>query len=289
MASLALQARERGAGVVLSGVSGMEDLDHGVVVVFVVTLETGVGAPFGVTRGRLWLGTIHGAVRLDAAAFPFNATPPVVEIGEVRADDRSLPLGPTVSVPPLTARLRLSFTSSASLYPERTCFRFRVEGVEAFVDADALNALAQVDTWPRHVPPTSILTPHPGEMARLCGCTTREVQADRIAMARSMASQWSQVVLLKGAYSVVAAPDGRTVVLPFANPALATAGSGDVLAGAIVGLLSQGLAPFEAAVLGGYLHGLAGELARNDLGKAGTLAGDLLARLPLAIRQLESV
>jgi NAD(P)H-hydrate epimerase len=161
--------------------------------------------------------------------------------------------------------------------------------VPLVLDADALNALAQVDTWPRHAPPNSILTPHPGEMARLCGCTTREVQADRIAMARSMASRWSQVVLLKGAYSVVAAPDGRTVVLPFANPALATAGSGDVLAGAIVGLLSQGLAPFEAAVLGGYLHGLAGELARNELGKAGTLAGDLLARLPLAIRQLESV
>ncbi len=94
--------------------------------------------------------------------------------------------------------------------------------------------------------------------------------------------------MLKGAYTVVAAPDGRVVVLPFANPALATAGSGDVLAGAIVGALAQGLAPFEAAVVGGYLHGLAGELARQELGEAGVVASDLLGRLPVAIRQLRA-
>ena len=95
-------------------------------------------------------------------------------------------------------------------------------------------------------------------------------------------------MLLKGAYTIVAAPDGRVVVLPFANPALATAGSGDVLAGSIVGCLAQGVAPFEAAVLGGYLHGLAGELARVEIGDAGVVAGDLLGRLPGAIRQLRS-
>jgi len=154
------------------------------------------------------------------------------------------------------------------------------------IDADALNALAQTDGWPAQLPARCILTPHPGEMARLCGCSTADVQADRLGLARRKAAEWGQIVLLKGAYSTVAAPDGRQVVLPFANPALATAGSGDVLAGAIVGLLSQGLAPFEAAVLGGYLHGLAGELARLEIGEAGMMAGDLLPRLPLAIRQL---
>lgn len=156
------------------------------------------------------------------------------------------------------------------------------------IDADALNALAQSERWREHLPPRAILTPHPGEMARLCGCSTRDVQADRIGMARARAADWNAVVVLKGAYTVVAAPDGRSAVLPFANPALATAGSGDVLAGAIVGALAQGLAPFEAAVLGGYLHGLAGELARQELGDAGVVAGDLLIRLPIAMRQLRA-
>jgi NAD(P)H-hydrate epimerase len=156
------------------------------------------------------------------------------------------------------------------------------------IDADALNALAQTHGWHEHLPPQAILTPHPGEMARLCGCSTREVQADRIGIARAKAAEWNAVVVLKGAYTVIAAPDHRVAVLPFANPALATAGSGDVLAGAIVGALAQGLAPFEAAVVGGYLHGLAGELARQELGEAGVVAGDLLGRLPLAMRQLRA-
>ncbi len=156
------------------------------------------------------------------------------------------------------------------------------------IDADALNALAQSERWQEHLPPQAILTPHPGEMARLCGCSAREVQADRIGLARAQAAEWNAVVVLKGAYTVVAEPTGRAIVLPFANPALATAGSGDVLAGAIVGALAQGLAPFEAAVVGGYLHGLAGELARQELGEAGVVAGDLLIRLPLAMRQLRA-
>jgi NAD(P)H-hydrate epimerase len=156
------------------------------------------------------------------------------------------------------------------------------------IDADALNALAQSPHWHEHLPSNAILTPHPGEMARLCDCTTADVRADRLRFAQRKATEWNQIVLVKGAYSVIAAPDGRTTVLPFANPALATAGSGDVLAGAIAGALAQGLAPFEAAVLGGYLHGLAGELARLEIGAAGVVAGDLLPRLPAAIRQLRA-
>lgn len=160
--------------------------------------------------------------------------------------------------------------------------------ISLVIDADALNALAQTERWHEHAPAQAILTPHPGEMARLCGCSTQDVRADRVGLARRKAAEWNVVVLLKGAYTVVASPDGRAVVLPFANPALATAGSGDVLAGAIVGCLAQGLAPFDAAVLGGYLHGLAGERARTDIGEAGVVAGDLLGRLPGAIRQLRS-
>jgi hydroxyethylthiazole kinase-like uncharacterized protein yjeF len=155
------------------------------------------------------------------------------------------------------------------------------------VDADALNALAEVDGWAERLPRPSILTPHPGEMARLMRLEDKSaLDQDRAGAARKMAAEWGHIVILKGAFTVIAHPEGRTVVLPFADPALATAGSGDVLAGAIVGLLAQGLLPFEAALCGAYLHGLAGEIARRDIGDAGVVAGDVLARLPAAIRQL---
>jgi NAD(P)H-hydrate epimerase len=155
------------------------------------------------------------------------------------------------------------------------------------LDADALNILAkQGDGWWKSLPADSILTPHPGEMARLTGSTTQEVQANRLETATDMAQKWQQIILLKGAHTIVAAPNSRTTVLPFANPALAKAGSGDVLAGAIVGLLAQGLPPFEAAVAGGYLHGLAGELARDNIGAMAVVAGDLVGFLPLATRMV---
>ncbi len=162
------------------------------------------------------------------------------------------------------------------------------------VDADALNALAAAGAgdpdaqWWMALPPETVLTPHPGEMARLMGggATSKDVQRDREGVSQHMAAKWKAIVVLKGAFTVVAAPDGRQIVLPFANPGLATAGSGDVLAGAIVGLRAQGVDAFEAAVAGAYLHGLAGDLARRDLGDMGMVAGDLPPRLPLAIRRL---
>lgn len=154
------------------------------------------------------------------------------------------------------------------------------------IDADALNILAQKKNWWKELRGSCLLTPHPGEMARLLRVETADVQADRIGIARHAAAEWGQVVLLKGACSVLASPEGHITILPFANPALATAGTGDILAGAIVGLLAQGLGLYEAALLGAYLHGLAGEMARQDLGDAGVVAGDLLPRLPLAIKRL---
>ena len=156
------------------------------------------------------------------------------------------------------------------------------------IDADGLNALAKAREWWTALPPDTILTPHPGEMARLMGgqATIRDIQADREGMSLEMAQKWQAVVVLKGAFTVVASPDGRLMVLPFANPGLATAGSGDVLAGAIAGLRAQGMAAFEAAVAGAYLHGLAGELARAELGDMGMAAGDLPPRLPPALRRI---
>jgi ADP-dependent NAD(P)H-hydrate dehydratase / NAD(P)H-hydrate epimerase len=153
-------------------------------------------------------------------------------------------------------------------------------------DADALNILAQIDQWWTRVPPHSILTPHPGEMTRLTGLSMKELEADRERVAIEFARRWGHVVLLKGAFTVIAAPDDRTILLPFANPALATAGSGDVLAGTIAALRAQGLPSFEAALCGGYLHGAAGELARQEIAAAGVLAGDLLSRLPRVLATL---
>jgi hydroxyethylthiazole kinase-like uncharacterized protein yjeF len=146
------------------------------------------------------------------------------------------------------------------------------------VDADGLNLLADMDDWPVNLPAGTILTPHPGEMSRLTGISIGKLkQHDRVELARSKAAEWNCVVLLKGAFTVVAAPDGQCLILPFANPALATAGSGDVLSGVIVALLGQGLDPFEAAALGGYLHGGAAQIAGVE---AGLLAGDLADLVP---------
>jgi NAD(P)H-hydrate epimerase len=154
------------------------------------------------------------------------------------------------------------------------------------IDADGLNILADLGDWPERVPPDTILTPHPGEMARLMGCSVDEVEADRVAVAREQAGAWRQVVVLKGAHTIVASPDGRVVIQPFANPGLATAGTGDVLAGTIVALRAQGLGSFESAAAGAFLHGLAGEIAREELGAVGMIAGDVLGRLPHAFQRL---
>ncbi len=152
------------------------------------------------------------------------------------------------------------------------------------IDADGLNILARQDDWPNLLPPNTILTPHPGEMARLMSVPLSELkEMERVALARRQAAEWGCVVLLKGAYTVVAAPDGRCVLLPFANPALAVAGSGDVLSGIIVALLGQGLADYEAAVLGGYLHGAAATASGLD---SGLLAGEISDQLPSVRHQL---
>jgi len=151
------------------------------------------------------------------------------------------------------------------------------------IDADALNALAKVDGWWKSLPGEAVLTPHPGEMARLTGQDAHEIQQNRFDVAQDAAARWKQIVLLKGAHTIIAQPDGETWVLPFANPALATAGSGDVLGGAIAGLLAQGLSPVLAALAGAFIHGLAGEIVRNEMGDAGPVAGDLVAALPEAL------
>lgn len=149
------------------------------------------------------------------------------------------------------------------------------------IDADGLNVLANIPNWHILLPHHTILTPHPGEMARLMGISAEALaQMDRLAIAQTHAREWNQIVLLKGAYTVIASPDGRMALLPFANPAMAIGGSGDVLAGILVALLAQGVPPYEAALLGGYLHGAAAHLAAHQIGSSGLLAREIADCLP---------
>ncbi len=153
------------------------------------------------------------------------------------------------------------------------------------IDADGLNCLAQIDGWPALLPAHTVLTPHPAELARLVRRPPAEVTAAHWEVARAAAQTWQAVVLAKGPYTVIAAPAGDLAVLPVATPALATAGTGDVLSGALAGLLAQGLDPFRAACAAAWLHGQAGLLCAAEIGNAGVVAGDLLARLPRAWQQ----
>ena len=145
------------------------------------------------------------------------------------------------------------------------------------IDADGLKLLARIPEWDKKLPPVSILTPHPGEMSILTGLSTGEIQNDRVSIAERYAKEWDHVVILKGAFSVVASPDGDTAVIPVATPALARAGTGDVLAGLVVGLRAQGVDAWKAAVCGAWIHAEAGLRAAKKSGStASILAGDVL-------------
>jgi NAD(P)H-hydrate epimerase len=166
------------------------------------------------------------------------------------------------------------------------------------LDAEALRSLASVDAWWDAVRRPAVLTPHAGEFARLRAAGGIDAGSDgdlvgddeaRAAAAADAAETWRQVVVLKGAKTVVAAPDGSIAVAPFENPALATGGTGDVLAGVIAALLAQGLAPFDAARLGVYLHGQAAEAVSERLGDAGLLASDLPEAIPHVRRRLAAI
>lgn len=157
------------------------------------------------------------------------------------------------------------------------------------VDADGLNALADEPQVLKRLTTPLILTPHPGEMARLIRQSAADVQRDRERTAKSFAEQYRVVVVLKGHRTVVANVDGEVYVNDTGNPGMASGGMGDVLTGIIAGLLGQKLSLFDAAWLGVYLHGLAGDLAVADLGQVGLIASDLLDRIPQAIRQYQSL
>jgi len=160
--------------------------------------------------------------------------------------------------------------------------------VPMVIDADAVNALAgNLDALKKARAPR-VLTPHPGEMARLLGTTADDVQRDRIGTAQRFARTHGAVVVLKGAGTVVATPAGEAFINTTGNPGMATGGTGDVLTGVIGSLLAQGYGPIEAACIGVHLHGRAGDLAAKEKGEAGMIAGDVIEKLPEAIKTINT-
>ncbi len=159
--------------------------------------------------------------------------------------------------------------------------------VPMVIDADGLNLLAgQLDCLQNSSSDSIVLTPHPGEMARLTGFTVAEIEADRYNIAKEFASQYGVVLVLKGARTIVAAPDGSVNINTSGNDGLASGGSGDVLTGLIGGLLAQGLTGFAAASIAVWLHGRAAELVAKHQGTAGMAASDLFSQLPVARHEL---
>jgi len=154
------------------------------------------------------------------------------------------------------------------------------------LDADALNIVSGIDGWWKQLPAGTVVTPHAGEMSRLMSVSIERLQGNRLEMCRKAAMHWGKVVVLKGAFTIIADPAGRVRISNYASAGLASAGTGDVLAGAIAGLAGQGVPPFDAAVLGVYLHSAAGALVEDALGNAGMLATDLLPALPRVIKEL---
>jgi hydroxyethylthiazole kinase-like uncharacterized protein yjeF len=193
--------------------------------------------------------------------------PALIQLAEGK---RAVALGPGLSLHPETQALIRTLTSQL-LCP-------------LVIDADGLNAIAgrETATTVRRAP--TVLTPHPGEMARLLGCTADHVEADRPSSAREAARRYRAWIVLKGAHTLVADPDGRLWINTTGNPGMATGGTGDVLTGVLGGLLAQSIALPAAATAAIFLHGLAGDLAAGAAGQTGLIAGDLLAYLPAAFR-----
>lgn len=163
------------------------------------------------------------------------------------------------------------------------------QGVPLALDAEALNSLALTDAWWTLIRRPVVVTPHPMEFQRLDGSAVSDDDAERAVRAGAAAVRWKCVVVLKGAHTVIAAPDGRLLMAPFQNPAMATGGTGDVLGGILGSLLAQHAEPFDAACLAVWLHGMAGEHLRERIGDAGLLAGELATEVPRIRRHLTEV
>jgi hydroxyethylthiazole kinase-like uncharacterized protein yjeF len=197
----------------------------------------------------------------------------VERIHQLLEEKTALALGPGISTESRVQEVIIK------LIPEMT--------LPLVIDADGITALASRSEILKQGKGSVILTPHPGEMARLAGITTQEVQADRIGVATSCAASYNSIVVLKGNRTVIAAPDQEVYINETGNPGMASGGTGDVLTGLIGGLLAQGLSPLEAAKWGVYIHGLAGDLAAQEIGEISLIASDIIDYLPDALAEVK--
>jgi ADP-dependent NAD(P)H-hydrate dehydratase / NAD(P)H-hydrate epimerase len=252
------------------------------------------GAPILAARGAIRAGAGLVTIGLPSslaasalAALPEAMTRPLAEtpagtlagdgfdaVSEFVAGADVVALGPGLSTHPDTVKL------VRRLLP---CIARPV-----VLDADGLNAFAGDAEGLRDREGPLVVTPHPGEMARLLGRETGEIQDDRLSAAREAARRCGGIAVLKGARTVVASPDGLAAVIPTGNPAMATGGVGDVLSGAVAALIGSGLPVFEAASCGAYLHGLAGDLAAGSRGEFGLLAHEVADEIPRAMARVRS-
>ncbi|HLI71504.1 MAG TPA: NAD(P)H-hydrate dehydratase [Ktedonobacteraceae bacterium] len=199
---------------------------------------------------------------------------------------RSLLIGPGLGQSPATRETILHVLERLRALPQE-------QRPHLVIDADGLNNLSALEHWWMLLPRGTVITPHPGEMGRLCnGLKVSGGSIDRLDLARQKAQEWKVTLVLKGACTIIAQGQStesmRTRINWKANAAMATAGTGDVLAGMIVGLLAQNLSPFDAASAAVYLHATAGERVSREIGQAGLLATDLLPEIPRALANLSS-
>jgi len=243
--------------------------------------KTGAAALAGLAALRAGVGLASVATRAPAMTAVMSHAPELMGIplsgeGALKLADldvlvaaaegkRSLAIGPGIAVGDETSALLSALLRRSDL--------------PCVLDADGLNAVRGELELLRQARAPLLLTPHPGEMARLLRRSTAEVQADRVAAVRALASATNAVAVLKGARTLIGLPDGTVYVNPTGNPGMATAGTGDVLSGVCGALLAQGLAPADAAICGVFAHGLAGDLVSLRTGRAGLIASDLLAGL----------
>ena len=157
------------------------------------------------------------------------------------------------------------------------------------IDADGITLIAEHPSVLNKAKAPVILTPHPGEMARLSGLETSDIQRDRINVASGFSRKYKVYTVLKGSRTVISTPDGLIFINTTGNAGMATGGTGDVLTGVIGGLLAQGYEPGDACKLGVYVHGLAGDLAAEEIGEAGIIAGDLADLLPEAMALIPEI
>ena len=198
---------------------------------------------------------------------------PKRRLSEALAGKDALAVGPGLSRDPRTARLVRGLVQTTDL--------------PLVIDADGLNALSEdPSVLLRKRSVSMVLTPHPGEMARLSGLAIAAIEGDRLGAAAAFAAHYNVYLILKGARTVIAAPDGRIAINGSGNPGMASGGMGDVLSGMLVALLGQGYEPFSACKLGVFVHGFAADLVAAEQGETGMAATDVQERIPRAIQQL---